>query len=189
VATMADSREMAPQGMIDEIVRLAATKQHKLSRFMVDGRPLTLASAVQVLAHLNRPGLPDVPAGAPAEPARPAAEAEPVSPRWGKGAPIGEDGIFYYNKRVYKVYTSQYDGVRRAKVLTIEPEHGKRGEWVSASRALAGLREPHRMTAEQSREYEAMYGVTVCKHCGAPLENDESRARRVGPVCLINKGP
>lgn len=197
--------------MMRRIADMAPRKRHHLAAHMVNGTtPLSPQAAAMVLQHLRKS--PDLRPGAQAaEPSRalhlgPEAHLRPASERPSPGVttqqeariraqqprrtpiPDDQDGIFYYRGRVYKVYHSQYDGKRRAKVLTISGENGVRGEWVRATRAFGFLREEDRMTGEQSREYEAMYGVTVCKHCGLPLENDESRARRSGPDCFAKHG-
>jgi hypothetical protein len=168
-----------------EIRELAKTAVgHHLSPQMLGDRPLTRPSALMVLQRLRSKQPAEVaprkieftePAAAPA----PAAERDPSWPRW-LHVPAG---IYFFEGNVYRVYLSQYTDHWMCKLLDVESAQHDGPRWTSIRGIVARLRPEHEMTAEQSVQFEAMYGITVCTVCGAELENDESRARRKGPVC------
>jgi hypothetical protein len=155
---------------------------------MLGERPLTRASALMVRQRLIAKQPSDVaprkiefsepaaPASAPA----PAIERDPSWPRW---LHVGA-GIYFYEGSVYRVYKSQYPPHHwMCKLLDVESAQHGGSRWTSVRGIVARLRPEHEMTAEQSIQFEQMYGITVCTRCGAELENDESRARRMGPTC------
>ena len=114
--------------------------------------------------------------------AGPAADARPGRR---PGPKVTEPGIYYYDKHVYKVIRSQYSGHLQARRLN---PAAKRDRWTYIQGMMGLLRAADKMTAEDSREYEELYGYPTCTDCGAPLENDLSRRRRVGPVCWDKNG-
>jgi hypothetical protein len=196
-----ENRKMAPQELLDDIVTLSRAKDHRMNAAQVSGKPMTLVSAESVLAYLRgrewREGV------SPAERESLGARIEgrhfpvPGIPAAPQPAPafdsrrIGREGIFVVEKdgemKVYKVLRSQYSGHWQAKLFIPPEAKGGRGTWEYARGMMSVLREGHRMTPAQSLRYEALYGYPVCTRCGAPLENDESRERRYGPVCWGKK--
>jgi len=113
--------------------------------------------------------------------------ARPADPGRRPGTRITQEGIYYYEGQVYKVILSQYSSHWQARRLNPKAEPGEQ-RWTYIQGMMAVLRAEHRMTAEQSREYEELYGYPTCTDCGAPLENDLSRLRRVGPKCWVKNG-
>lgn len=176
----------APQDMLDSIRALAGAKDHRLPDKQTGIRPLTLVSAQAILRYLEgRPFAAHAQADQGARTVQPPA-ARSASPS--KASPkVTRPGIFCLDKdgglRVYKVILSQYSGHLQARLFIPPAQPGERGTWRYAKGMMGVLREDDRMTPEQSRRYEEMYGYPVCTRCGAPLENDESRERRYGPVC------
>lgn len=171
--------------LMAEIRELAGTAvDHKLSAHMLGDRPLTRASALMVRQRLQAKQPATVAPRKmqftePTAPA-PAAERDPSWPRWLHTGP----GIYFYEGNVYRVYKSQYPPHHwMCKLLDIESAREGGSRWTSVRGIVAKLRPEHEMTAEQSVRFEELYGITVCTRCGAELENDDSRARRMGPTC------
>jgi len=55
-------------------------------------------------------------------------------------------------------------------------------DFVYAPGAVGGLKPEMKMTAEDAKSFGILYGV--CVVCGARLEDAESVAKGIGPVCL-----
>lgn len=55
-----------------------------------------------------------------------------------------------------------------------------------AAGALGALREEHKMTLEECKEYGALYGT--CCVCGRTLTDENSIAAGIGPVCAGKRG-
>jgi len=88
-----------------------------------------------------------------------------------------EEGFYYLDGCVYKVQNAVHgSGNNYAKVLG----HVS-GRWSYAPGMVMKLREEHRMTMEQAREFGRLYGV--CARCGRTLTDEESIAAGIGPVC------
>jgi Family of unknown function (DUF6011) len=203
MSTPTDNRDM-----IIRICDLAKTRDHKIAaRQLAQLDTMTETALCALRSYLEaRPEREDVPAAvspaASVEHAAAAATAAAQSRKLGAGptayekaggAPSGrrpgtritEEGIYYYDGHVYKVIKSQYSGHWQARRLNPAV---KTGRWTYIQGMMGILRAEHRMTAEDSRAYEKLYGYPVCGDCGAPLENDESRRRRIGPVCWEKNG-
>jgi hypothetical protein len=123
--------------------------------------------------------------GAPASRELHAGPVADARPGRRPGPKVTEPGIYYYDKHVYKVIRSQYSGHLQARRLN---PAAKQDRWTYIQGMMGLLRAADKMTAENSREYEELYGYPTCTDCGAPLENDLSRRRRVGPVCWDKNG-
>ena len=185
--------------VVSQVRELARTRDHKIAarqlaqletitdrsllalRTYLDGRPLR-ADAPQVPVITSQIEHATQMAMAAAQAARP----EPPARR-NPGTRITQEGIYYYEGQVYKVILSQYSSHWQARRLNPKAEPGEQ-RWTYIQGMMAVLRAEHRMTAEQSREYEELYGYPTCTDCGAPLENDLSRLRRVGPKCWVKNG-
>lgn len=185
MATQTTEKLDMDDGLMAEIRELAKTAVgHHLSPQMLGDRPLTRASALMVLQRLRSKQPSEVAPRAmqfvePVVPA-PVAERDPSWPRW-LHVP---EGIYFYEGSVYRVYKSKYPpNYWMCKLLDVEAVQTGGSRWTSVRGVVAKLRPEHEMSADQSREFEAMYGITVCTVCGAELENEESKARRKGPVC------
>jgi hypothetical protein len=173
--------------LLAEIRELAQTAVgHHLSPIMLGERPLARASALMVRQRLLAKQPSEVaprkiefsgpaPAAAPA----PAIERDPSWPRW---LHVGA-GIYFYEGNVYKVYLSQYTDHWMCKLLDVESAREGGSRWTSVRGIIARLRPGHEMSDEQSRHFEELYGITVCIKCGAELENEVSKARRMGDTC------
>jgi Family of unknown function (DUF6011) len=197
MSTPTDNRDM-----IIRICDLAKTRDHKIAaRQLAQLDTMTETALCALRSYLEaRPEREDVPAAispaASAEHATAAAlaavrpesrqlHAGPGAHQRRPGTRITEEGIYYYDGHVYKVIKSQYSGHWQARRLNPAV---KTGRWTYIQGMMGILRAEHRMTAEDSRAYEKLYGYPVCGDCGAPLENDESRRRRIGPVCWEKNG-
>jgi len=178
---------MSDQDITQRIQYLAATRRHRIADYLVNGsRPLAPAQARAILRNLE--GCP-VREGAPASRETPVpAERTPPRQRGHRPGPrVTEEGMYFSADRAILVYRSQYNNnPLKAKVLdpvAINPRTGRPGVWSSLPAALGFLRAEDRMTAEDSIRFEQLYEIAICTDCGRPLETDESRARRKGPVC------
>jgi hypothetical protein len=173
---------------MDEIRRLARERRHPLDPRQLDGRPLAPAQQEAILRKLRSCPVIGGEASRPAPARGPAAAERPARPRGYRPGPrITEAGMYFNGDRAILVYRSQYNNHSlRAKVLdpvAVNPRTGRRGVWSQLPAALGFLRAEDRMTAEDSVRFERLYDVAICIDCGLPLETDESRARRKGPVC------
>jgi hypothetical protein len=183
--------------LVEQVRELARTREHRLAvRQLANLDKMTTTSLVAMRTYLDgRPLRADAPAPADiaaavhaATAAATAAVAQAPRAHQGRGGTrITQEGIYYYDKRVYKVIKSQYSGHWQARRLN--PDAKGPGRWTYIEGMMGVLRAEHKMTAEDSREYERLYGYPTCTDCGAPLENDLSRARRKGPVCYGKNGP
>lgn len=188
-ATKAAQQRWADQDLLDQIAALAAQRQHHLSPSQAGGSPLTLASALNIRSYLERRPVKDAPSGPQDAPAAAgpmqAADARVNGPGRTRrpGTKITEPGIYYYGHAIYKVIRSQYSGHLQARRM--DPATGR---FAYAEGMMGVLRAGDKMTPEDSREYERLYGQPRCSDCGLPLENDLSRERRVGPVCWDKNG-
>ena len=151
---------LASTQVMREISQLAGTCTipHKIAPYLLDGRTLSTQQAEGVLRRLRR--------------------CQEDGPCWVK---ITEPGIYYHNGKAYKVFQSQY-GDHRLQAKIFDP--GSRS-WVHAPGMLGQgrLSATELMTERDSLEFEKLYGFPMCVTCGRPLENDDSRERRRGPVC------
>jgi len=80
--------------------------------------------------------------------------------------------------RVVRVYRTRSTGVQVGSVWNPETESFD----YSGRRILRELGPELRMTEDQVAEFGRM--TIVCAMCGTPLENELSRARGIGPVCI-----
>jgi hypothetical protein len=112
------------------------------------------------------------------------------APRTPRTAPAVTEGLYATSDGqtvlIHKVVLSAR-GNLYAKTLT---PGGKRGKWTYAPGLIASLAPSDALTAELAAEYgktarEGWDGSirVFCACCGAELDNEESRARGIGPVC------
>lgn len=185
----------ATDDQMNKIRELVQVKDHKLAAIQRGGSKLSAASAYQIIRYLE--SRPDKPGGEPAPTidtegtygqlsaaAQTLAQAVNEVRQQPRGFDITEEGIFYYKDTVYKVFRSQYPPHHwRFKMLSKETR-----KFTDAPPGMTSvLREEHRMTPEQSRQYEKLYDFAPCTSCGAELEREDSRERRYGPVCWGKK--
>lgn len=92
-------------------------------------------------------------------------------------APIepATEGMYKLGDRIFKVQRAVHgSGHLYAKELA-------GGGFIYAAGMIRRLNSSHRMTLEQGKEYGALYGI--CCRCAAPLTDEASIARGLGPVC------
>jgi hypothetical protein len=95
---------------------------------------------------------------------RPAAKPQPAT-----------EGMYFYEGRVVKVQRAVHgSGQLYAKELV-------NGTFQMVPGLVRKITQAHRMTVEQAAEYGQLYGI--CVRCAAPLTDEESIARGIGPVC------
>lgn len=175
---------------LNTLRRLAATREHTLDLRQLDGtRRLNDAQLDGMKRYLDR--CPPVSVSRETQqPPAPAPAPAPEAPARGgfrPGERVTSEGMYYNRGRVFKVYRSQYgDRGLRVKVLDpaeVNPRTGRKGTWSAFPAAMGFLRSADEMTAADSIEFEKKWSLAICKRCGAPLENDESRELRIGPTC------
>jgi len=187
-------QRMASTEMVEEIRTLAAIRDHRLAPYMTDGRPMTLAMALNARRHLlGRP----VRHSAGASP-QPAAKVAPMSPvpvepeRVTQRTPVplpeipagyyaipsltGVNDLAFY--RVKVVTEGRWSG--RTFVDQIVggkpdfPVRGERARQVLRAIADAGIE-------ESMREYGRSLGY--CGRCNRHLTDAVSRSEGMGPEC------
>jgi len=85
------------------------------------------------------------------------------------------EGMYLVNGTPYKVKLALH-GSGRPYALAL-----REGEWVLEPGMVNHLRPADRMTLEQAAQYGHLYGQ--CVRCLAPLTDEASIARGIGPVC------
>lgn len=100
------------------------------------------------------------------------------------------DGMYKVGERIFKVQRAVVngDGHPYAKELIRTEQRG--GDIKHSFKYVPGamklLKEEHKMTLEQAKEYGALYGT--CCVCGRTLTNEESIAAGIGPICAEKGG-
>lgn len=89
------------------------------------------------------------------------------------------EGWYVLEDRIYKVQKAVHgSGHLYAKVLT---EIDGRWSWEYAPGAIKTLVAARPLTVEEAAKYGSLYGI--CVVCGAPLTDEDSIARGIGPIC------
>lgn len=197
------AREMAPEGMMDQIRALAGRKSHRLGKDMTGTKPLTLASAQRVLAHLGKCADRQPLGGSTVQaPAR--TESAPRLPQGEVLPPLSEftDIPKGFYATPCTTGSNDFDFWKVTK--------GKGGtKWEESSfvrRVLGGgsgteLRTEELTNIQQRRAFVAIREAGIgeakdafarelqhCKECGLPLTDEVSRAYGMGPTCRTKKG-
>jgi hypothetical protein len=87
---------------------------------------------------------------------------------------------FYHNAiGIFKVVENQGSGRRYAKKLEVREGQPS---WEYAPGAVMKLQANTRLSEATAARFGALYGVCIC--CMRLLDNEESIARGIGPVCF-----
>ena len=95
---------------------------------------------------------------------------------------IAAVGIYEVNAGVFKVVTNQKSGRNYAKKMI--GVHNNKPVWEFAKGAVTKLRPETKLSEKRAAEFGALYGT--CLICSRQLDNEESIARGIGPVCATN---
>lgn len=183
----------APQEMIDEIVRLAKIRKHRLGASMVSGRPLSLSQALLVKSHLDHSPLRErnpvtgQPVAEPKE--EPVTEPQQQLPP-AYGALIAQipDGRYATKSRtgtndldfwlIITVKTGASKGKRFIRRVlgghSPEPVRSMEGRYAMVAILEIGLEKSQMIYADETG---------TCSSCGIELTDEESRRVGKGPVC------
>jgi len=82
------------------------------------------------------------------------------------------------NGEIVKVYVSNYSGTQIAKILNTDVAN-RSEQWTRNDKALRWDLVP--MSMERALELGSIFGI--CVRCGAVLEDDNSIAAGIGPIC------
>jgi len=82
------------------------------------------------------------------------------------------------NGEIVKVYASNYSGTQIAKILNTDVDN-RSEQWTRNDKALRWDLVP--MSMERALELGSIFGI--CVRCGAVLEDDNSIAAGIGPIC------
>lgn len=93
---------------------------------------------------------------------------------------IAEEGFYHNAIGVFKVVTNQGSGHRYAKQLTKHSDGSH--SWEFAKGAVTKLRPNTKLTQEAASKFGELYGQCIC--CLRTLDNEESIALGIGPICL-----
>lgn len=101
-----------------------------------------------------------------------------------------EAGYYVLDQEVFKVQRAVHgNGRMYCKKLTVDAETGRgRFEYDPANtrRVMSMLTPAHELNRETAKILGPVYGV--CVRCGAPLTEDDSISRMMGPVCWKKTG-
>lgn len=92
---------------------------------------------------------------------------------------IAAEGIYHNQLGIFKVVTNQSSGRRYAKKLTKHSDGSH--SWEFAQGAVAKLQPQTKLKEEVAAQFGALYGQ--CMICLRTLDNEESIAYGIGPVC------
>lgn len=90
------------------------------------------------------------------------------------------EGYYHNQIGVFKVKTNQNSGFRYASILTKHSDGSHTWEYMKG--AVSKLQINTKLTKEAAAEFGALYGTCIC--CLRTLDNDESIALGIGPICL-----
>lgn len=101
-----------------------------------------------------------------------------------------EAGYYVLGDQVYKVQRAVHGSGRMyCKRLVVDPDTG-RGRFLYDAKETRGVMSQlgpnHVLNKESAAKLGALYGV--CVRCGAPLTEDDSIERMMGPVCYAKTG-
>lgn len=91
---------------------------------------------------------------------------------------VAAEGFYHNALGVFKVVTNGGSGHRYAKKLVIQD--GK-ASWEYAKGAVTRLQPNTKLSEEVAAQFGALYGQCIC--CLRPLDNEESIALGIGPIC------
>lgn len=101
-----------------------------------------------------------------------------------------EAGFYVIDQQVYKVQRAVHgNGRMYAKILRVGEDGRGRFEYdPAATQGVISQIDPakHTLSRESAKELGPVYGV--CIRCGAPLTEDDSIERMMGPVCYRKTG-
>ena len=92
---------------------------------------------------------------------------------------IAPEGFYHNSIGVFKVVTNQGSGRRYAKMLKVVEGVPS---WEFAQGAVTKLKENTKLSQETAARFGSLYGTCIC--CLRTLDNEESIALGIGPVCL-----
>jgi hypothetical protein len=85
-----------------------------------------------------------------------------------------DEGIYRHEDAIYKVYRTREDHLAVKQLIEGAFEY-------MGKRPLKFLRDEHRMTLEEAKEYGRI--TSICCQCGRKLTDETSIAEGIGPVC------
>lgn len=101
-----------------------------------------------------------------------------------KSVPV-KDGYFKLDGTIYMSQLNQAETAYYTKRLAISYTGGEDGNEPEGSweyhNVYRQLKEEHRLTLEEAKEFGSLYGV--CCRCGRRLTNETSKANGIGPIC------
>lgn len=92
---------------------------------------------------------------------------------------IAEVGFYHNAIGIFKVVENQGTGRRYAKKLEV---FDGQPSWEFAQGAVTKLKANTKLSEETASRFGALYGTCIC--CMRLLDNEESIARGIGPVCF-----
>jgi Family of unknown function (DUF6011) len=92
---------------------------------------------------------------------------------------IADEGFYHNSIGIFKVVTNQSSGRRYAKQLV---KSGTGHSWEFAKGAVTKLQPQTKLSQEVAAKFGALYGQCIC--CLRTLDNEESIALGIGPICL-----
>jgi hypothetical protein len=92
---------------------------------------------------------------------------------------IAEVGFYHNAIGIFKVVENQGTGRRYAKKLEVFEGVPS---WEFAQGAVTKLKANTKLSEETAARFGALYGTCIC--CMRLLDNEESIARGIGPVCF-----
>lgn len=92
---------------------------------------------------------------------------------------VAPEGFYHNSLGVFKVVTNAGSGRRYAKKLT---KVGDSHSWEFAPGAVTKLQVGTKLSTATAAQFGALYGTCIC--CLRALDNEESIALGIGPVCL-----
>lgn len=93
---------------------------------------------------------------------------------------LAPEGYYHNQIGVFKVVTNQGSGRRYAKQLTKHSDGSH--TWEFAKGAVARLQVSTKLTQAAAAKFGELYGQCIC--CLRTLDNEESIALGIGPICL-----
>jgi hypothetical protein len=92
---------------------------------------------------------------------------------------LAEEGVYHNQLGIFKVVTNQGSGRRYAKKLTKHSDNSF--SWEYEQGAVTKLQPQTKLKEEVAAQFGALYGC--CMICLRALDNEESIALGIGPVC------
>ncbi len=92
---------------------------------------------------------------------------------------IAEEGFYHNSIGIFKVVENANSGRRYAKKLEV---HEGVPTWEFAQGAVTKLKANTKLSQETAARFGSLYGTCIC--CLRRLDNEESIALGIGPICL-----